>query len=349
MKKPREDRTPARWPIILTAIGTGIGCLVGALWVFSFGGTGPVAIWGANSLVTIGGAILLVIPFEWITGRLSRRVEEVHDEVGDVRQDATDAVNAAVEEVRTIEQETRQSVADVREEVEAVNRRVSSLAEFADRAAESIQQERDADDSAYGALAESEPTRERVIDAMRRAATRGVVSDRHGVRAQMHPGLADYVRLQYTPGSDQDEERLDFTLVETDGHWISTVPWVEGESAVDVMQLLSRALSAAGREGGLNAQALQHWWSTIAKTLAVGASHPERHGIIELCPSQWAVTDTGVVPYPDHPLRGLGPRSLRNPRSVNAAKDWPWVNEDSLDDAAMVWLALFGEEDPFGL
>lgn len=341
--EPAGTRAKPHWPIILGAFAVGFGLLGAALAVFNTRSTSPLAIWGGNTLITVGGAVLLVVPFEWITGRLSRRVEEVHDEVGVVRQDTSSAV-------RAVEQETRQRVAEVRDEVEDVKRQVSSLTDYADRVAQGLQEEKDEDLRAYRALGEAEPTREALLDAMRRATRRGIPSERFGgVRAEMHEGHDDYILLAYRAETDFDKEGIFFHLVEVGGLQISSVEWRADASAEEVTRELARALDAAGREGQLTANDLTRWWSRIAETLVVGASHPKRRKIIEVCPPQWVVTDDGVGPYPDRPLRFMPGAQVRSDSSIQAVAQWPWVHFDSFDKAAAVWVMLFGKTDPWDM
>jgi hypothetical protein len=92
----------------------------------------------------------------------------------------------------------------------------------------------------------------------------------------------------------------------------------------------------------------EDWFRRISETLVVGASHIERHEVIELCHPQWAVTRSGIAPYPDNPLRGLGPDSIRSEATLMAVRRSPWVDADSLDQAASTWVRIFGDGNPWG-
>lgn len=279
--------------------------------------------------MNLGSAVLLVVPIELVSSRLSRRVEAVASET-------SHAVGQVREDVRLAGEDTARQVESIRQDVEGVRAQVASMSDFGQRIAERIAAENDADEASFRALGEDAPTRDAVVDALRRAQLAGVVS-RWGPRAEAHVGEGDYVHLNYTPGPWGDGE-LTFDLQAPNGGSIGEVRWDEGVSAEEVMLELARALR---RDGTF----ISDWWKRISETLLVGASHHARREIVELVPPQWAVTDKGIVPYPDNALRGLGPGALRAQRAIIAVKDWPWVDADSADEAAARWLALFGATD----
>lgn len=335
-----EKRRRVRVAVIVGAVLTGIGMLLGS-WPLRSSPPDQAGAWVQDLLVNVGAAVLLVVPIELISAALSARVEEVSGEVEEARRETSETRDDVVR-VRT---ETAQSVDEIRRDVQGVRDRVATLQEFGDQIAARLAANRAEEEALYRrvGLDGNAPDRETIVEALRRAHASGVVSASHGPRAEPHPGTGDYLRLAFEP-NDFGEPEVGFYLGGTGTAGVRGVPWNEDQSATDVLLEVARVLRTEGIEGSFDVAA---WFRQISETLVVGASHAERHGIIELCPPQWAVTETGVVPYPNNALRGAEPASVRDPTSVAAMKAWPWVDDDSLDRAVHVWKSIFGARDPW--
>lgn len=336
-----------RWIIAAVAIVVGVATLW-ASWYFTSDRTGEAAVWWQDVLVNVGAAILLVAPIELVSARLSRRVSEVRGEVEIVREETTAAVGETREAVRRVREETSQSVDEIRREVDGVREQFATLQDLGAKVAARVAAEQAEEEALYrrvGADGDA-PDRSVILEALRRARENNVTSEAYGPRVEPHPGSGEYLRLVYEP-SDFDAPDLGFEIVGTSGAVSGGVTvWEEGTSVEDVMVEVAHALSVNGIDPAFD---IPDWFRRLSETLLVGFSHPKRHGIIELSPPQWAVTDSGVVPYPEHPLRAQGAGVLRTPRSVAAVKQFPWVDADSFDQAAVVWCEIFGATDPWAL
>lgn len=315
------------WWAALGAVALGLGFLY-ASWDLRGGEAGTVDVWLEAVFANVGSAFVLIAPIAWITERLTRQVEDVRENVEEVRVESA----GAREDVRRVREETSGTISELRREV-------ASLREFGEqvrsrRAADAVREV-----GLYRRLGLDEvaPDRDDVINALRIAKETGVVDAAHGPRAELVPGHGDFLQLVLQE-RESGMSDVFFDILTRSGEGEDSVRWDEGVSATDVMSKLDKALRSAGINPEFDPD---DWFKRISETLVVGASHIERHRIIELCPPQWAVTSDGIVPYPDRPLDGLGPQGIRSDHSSTEVKRKDWVDPDSFDNAVYSWRSLF--------
>ncbi|MCW3813714.1 hypothetical protein ONA91_04475 [Micromonospora sp. DR5-3] len=297
------------WVVVATVAG--IGTLLAALAMTSDG----LGDWGAGVLVNIGASVLLIVPVYILTKRLDKRIERVGSET-------RSSVQALADRVETFEQDVERRIEDVAASVAA-----------------QLEQERHEDKAAFTALG-SAPSRDSVLEALRRANELGLISQRRGPRVCVSDAWRIFVRIDFNEAPDRyfDEEEVSFTLETFDGNMLAVVLWPEDQDVEAVMVKLGRSLLRETSGEQLDVRGL---FEGMSRALSIAQTDPERRPIWQVCPPQWVVTEHGIHTYGGAPYYGAATRALEgNARLATHIAEKTWVDPDSLDDAVAVALAL---------
>ncbi|GAA1794371.1 hypothetical protein GCM10009682_15190 [Luedemannella flava] len=236
--------------------------------------------------------------------------------------------------------ETKSSVDALTERVttfeQGVERRID---EVAAAVSSRLAQESDQDLAAFDSLAGA-PSRAAVLEALVRAVDMGLIRPWRGPRVLVSEGFSIFVRVDYDEDPDpfHGEEEITFVVEELDGSQLESVTWDTDLSVDDVMVRLGRAIQRHTSREVLDVRTL---FAGIRDALVVASTHPSRRPILQLCPPQWAITDTGVVSYGKSPLYEVSARKLRaDSHMENHVGAKTWVDRDSWEGAYVVACAL---------
>lgn len=269
--------------------------------------------WLAGVLLNLGTAALLVVPIEWFSARLRRRVADV-----DARQ--TEAVTRVRSEAEQLGQR-----------VETIDAKVTNLAELQEKFAATTSRRRAEDEELFRDLGVLAPTQAAVSQALRRASELGLVSTR-GVRVPVAAG-ADLRLVFLAEGDDQLTLRLENIRGTEYQRWT----WRPDQDALDLFTTVADALERAQEPRPLDVQfALQRLSATLMTALTYQTSRP----IIEYFPEQWALTDDALVTA-DHRWYSIT-HSRKDRLSMDLhVRQKTWIDEDSYESAYEVASYLF--------
>ncbi|MEU8152704.1 hypothetical protein AB0B94_03445 [Micromonospora sp. NPDC048986] len=289
----------------------GIGTLLGAFALTSDG----AGDWTAGVLVNVGASVILIVPVYLLSKRLDERIEQVGSET-------QSSVQALTDRVETFEQDVERRIDDVAASVSA-----------------RLLQESQADAAAFEALG-SMPSRDAVLRALRRANGLNLISQRRGPRVCVSEEWRLFVQISYDEEPDyfRGEEDVTFTVESYDGTAVEIVPWGESDDVETVLVKLGRILQKSTASHQLDVKAL---FEELSEALAVAQTDPDRRPIWQLCPPQWAVTAHGITTYGSAPHYVASVDALEmNSHLATHIAEKTWVDEDSLDEAVGVALAL---------
>lgn len=270
--------------------------------------------WWFNVLISVGSAILLVVPLFVFTRVLDQHISEV-------RTETTTRVDALRDRVSSFEDEIERRLDDVARSVSA------QLAE-----------ESDSDLKAFDALATT-PSREGLEDALRRARELDLLDEGAPPRVRVSDSEWSYVVVDLGPFPGYSKEITCFHVEDLHGDESAEIPWAPERSMDEIMVRIGRAVQA--RSGRPNFD-VAVFFRGLRDILKVAYNSPERRPIVELCPPQWAVTDRGIVTYGDAPLYRAPLQKLRDdPHFSQHVRRKPWVDAESFERAEMAVRELF--------
>ncbi|MEV4478758.1 hypothetical protein [Micromonospora coxensis] len=308
--------------VALTTFGS-LGALLAALAVT----TEKAGEWAAGVLVNLGASVLLVVPVYLLNKRLDKRIERV-------RVETKSSVQALSDRVETFEHEVERRIDDI-------SASVSSR----------LEQERSQDRAAFDTLVDA-PTREVVHEALRRANALGLISGQRGPRICVSQKWQVFVRVDYDENPDYFAgfEDITFTVESLEGGLVNAVPWHEGQQIEDVMVQLGRSVLKAASDEDLDVKGLL---GGLRDALVVAQERPSCRPIWQLCPPQWAVTESGIATYGDTQPISVSPESLSDPGfwqhvlERRHLEGRPRIDADSYHAAKEVALLLCRYEPPF--
>jgi hypothetical protein len=285
----------------------GLAMLAVAHWVDD----GTARAWWSGVLVNVGTAVVLLGPLYFLTERLGRRIEGV-------RQETAMRVGDLTERVETFERDVDRRLDDV---AASVNRRLA--------------EERERDASALDDLGE-QMTRPVLVDAMSRALALGVIGERRGPRVPVAEDADVFLRFDYRPDDGEPwgaVEMLALCLETSDGSVLDRVEWKDNSDPTDVLVHLGRGVHRVTTQVDLDVE----WCMTrLRDTLQVAWQSEQLRPILQLCPPQWVVTESGASAYGQD--SGFHYTVLKNDvdSMFHHVLEKPWVDRDSFEDACRV-------------
>jgi len=273
--------------------------------------------WAENLLLNLGAAVLLVVPIELFGSNLRRRVDAV-----DERQ------SRAVEDARA---EAGESLRELGQKVNELDTKVAaSLDEMHERVSGAMFERQKNDELRFSALASEAPSRELVVDALKRAAKRGLISQR-GVRVPAGASGEAYISFNMS-----DVLGLEIVLQEMDGSPLRTWQWGAGLSAEELLEDVSLALDIAQVSYPLDTRLV---FTRLSETLLVAAKHIDARPVVQYCPPQWAVTDDMIYAFDQS--YGVQHDRLDRLEMDRQVKSKVWLDFDSYWAAFVAADALF--------
>jgi hypothetical protein len=226
-----------------------------------------------------------------------------------------------------------------------VDRRLDEVAESVSRR---LAAERAADNAAFERIRET-PSRQAVVEALRRAMELGLIEYSRPPRVDVSSRDAVYLSVCYAPedetGIGADEE-LTFALESAQGVAHDRIQWPESESIDDVFVKIGRGLQRVTGED----IDVATFFATLADVLLIAKSNPDLRPIVEICPPQWAITRTGVYRYDSRFAYGFSHEKLAQDFGLTRhIAEKPWGDPDAFDAAVDIARQLFRreEEPPF--
>ena len=236
----------------------------------------------AAALIEIGAAVLLLGPLLLIERHLETSVREVKTEVAEARADLVDT-NARLDALTPTEK-------------------------LSEDVAARIAQSRQADLALFNSVADLEPTWQTVRDAVRTATQLGVVS-RKAPRVALFDTrfmvrFVPTARIEHTTDLNdiRGESWLSLQLESQGGDVEERFKWSGERSAADVGEEIGQWLIAKGEWAGDIAYQPGKMFDDLRTMLVVAHAQVTGAGgltkglapVIQLCGSQWWITDRGV-------------------------------------------------------
>jgi hypothetical protein len=277
----------------------------------------------------------LLVPIEVISRRLQRAVQAVGEETA-----------SAVEAVR---EETAASVAGLTARVADFEQEVGRRLEDASLAiTQRLAAEQAADVAAFDVFVNG-PTRDGIIAALRRAVDLGLINGQRGPRARVDGDRDVFLRLDYEPAHESGwtgelvPDGVTLIVEDGAGHRIDATWWAPGESFEDAMVAVGRIVQRVAVAGTFDVAA---GFRQLRDLLTIAYDSPERRPLLQLCPPQWAITDTGIVTV-GHPTYFVPLSRLRQPETARDVGQKQWVDADSFEEAQATALELLDDGAPF--
>lgn len=284
--------------------------------------------WTRDLLLTIGSSLALFAPLYFITrtldthlGEVATEAQETKDQVAEVRVEAAATQTALTESVEALRADVDRKLND-----------------FARQVSQDLEAEAAADTAAFASLRTDEPTRETVIEALRRADSQRLTTLSRPPRVDVSDRNTVYLSAQFDAG-EWASVPLMLRLEDVAGEVSDWIEWTAERSARDVFVEVGQAFRRKTGEMFDPARFL----TGLADLLDAASSSRERRPAVELCAPQWMVCEWGVVTYGPEPpyAHGLTVKHLRVARSREDIAEKTWADTDSFNAAREVSLALF--------
>ena len=274
--------------------------------------------WTEGLLLDLGAAVLLVAPIEWFSARLRRRVADA-----DARQ--TRAIGSV-----------RAETQDLTDRVKTLDSRVTNLAELQQQVAADTTRQREADQDLFRNLGTA-PTRETLLEALKRAAARKLIGER-GTRVP----IAENAELRLCFLTEDDHRELVVRLENIYGHERRKWNWLADQDAAAFFGQVADALDGEQELRQLN---LEFAFRRLSATLMLADTKQHVRPIVEYFPDQWALTEYEIITTDQY---GYGITHSRPDRIKMDAhvKTKPWLDYDSYERAHEVASYLFPVTPP---
>lgn len=320
-KTSRHRMTRAEWSVIATSAAVS-GVLLGS----SLLGSVLLGVdenshrwaWTESLLLNLGAAVLLIVPIEWMSSRLRRRVEDV-----DERQ------TAAVEQVR---ETATSSVTELASQVSSLDARVKDLTELSQSVADEAARRAADDERVFGSMSSEVPTSESLHAALSRGRERKLTSER-GVRVPVAEVGSLRLRFDAPPAATAPVVTLEDIRGEFRREWT----WFAETAATDFWSVVADCLDGEGEHASLDVGFV---FASLSQSLLTASREREARPLIELCPPQWAVTDIGIAAVTEWGYTVTHSRPDRVDMDVHV-REKTWLDTSSYERAFEIAAYLF--------
>lgn len=301
--------------------------MVGAGGAFILGSLlpppGPNAAWVRDMLMGVGGSLFLFGPFYFVTRSIDAHLD-------------------------SLAEESKRDIAAVRREVDQSERRqaeaVSGLRADVDRRLEDVaasvtarlDAESAADREAFASLRTNTPSRETLIDALKRAGELGLIDEASPPRVQVSHVVRQYVAFHYR----QEWNDLALRVEDARGCELESIEWNSDDDVTDVLTVVGRYLQRSSSDR-FDVAAL---FTGLADLLEAAQRNPEARPAIQICEPQWLISGgpKPVVTVARGRIYTVELAQLHgSPTISDHVHDKPWVDHDSWDEVQFVGSSEF--------
>lgn len=256
-------------------------------------------------LVTVGAAVLLIIPIEWFTGRLRSEV-----------QSATIENQDAVEQVRS----------ESEHKFEELGRRLTDLERLDSEAREAHDEARSRDHEVFDAVVSLDSKVENLFKALARAESLRLISTK-GVWTSYSETSYSAVRFHNMSG---DKRRVEAVLYGPDRHEIWGRIYLAANQSNRTV--LDKLREIARRHGESSTPTVSSIFKGVADTLKFAEKHSNDTPLLQYFPPQWALTETAIIA----PEKGqsIGHSQGDRARRDLEVKKKTWLDFDSYFEAS---------------
>ncbi|MFF4198282.1 hypothetical protein [Nonomuraea sp. NPDC001831] len=300
-------------------------CLMGLLCVWGSWSIQDQS-WPSGVLVEIGATFLLFGPLLLIQKRTERRLNEV--------QDVQTVIQQRQEETATEISALSDELALTKDELQATREELSA------RVMERLNEARREDELAFEAV-DKAPSVASVAGALNRAQTLGLVAQR-GPRVEIFD-TSTYLRFDFIE-DDEGGWVVELFIEDQDGAPIDAIGWHKEERAEDILVTLGEKLLANRLYPGDRDFDSAQIFADLSSLLKIAHSKSSGYNplgrVIQICPPQWAVTETGIKTIKDSSY-GIPASRLHEDDWLDHMRGKVWVDYDSFSQALQDAIALF--------